>query len=146
MDSKCKEGSKCLTGGDCESKAQTVFHDEQAEEKSTEGNVLLSHYNADFLGITDKQSPSLNVYLYWQVVAEHLSVEEVAGLQEAFDVMDITKRGKINLEELRIGLQKLGHPIADADLQILMDAVSIILLLAKLFLLFLSRDERNEVH
>ncbi|XP_043813638.1 calcium-dependent protein kinase 7 isoform X2 [Manihot esculenta] len=57
-----------------------------------------------------------------RVVAEHLSVEEVAGLQEAFDVMDITKRGKINLEELRIGLQKLGHPIADADLQILMDA------------------------
>lgn len=64
-----------------------------------------------------------------QVVAEHLSVEEVAGLKEAFDMMDTAKRGKINIEELRMGLQKLGQPIPDADLQILMDAVSIFLFL-----------------
>lgn len=61
-----------------------------------------------------------------QVIAEHLSVEEVAGIKEAFDKMDINKRGKINLEELRIGLQKIGHQIPDADLQILMQAVCII--------------------
>ncbi|GFZ18168.1 calmodulin-domain protein kinase 7 [Actinidia rufa] len=35
----------------------------------------------------------------------------------AFDMMDTNKRGKINLEELRTGLQKLGHQIPDADLQ-----------------------------
>ncbi len=79
------------------------------------------------------------------MVAEHLSVEEVAGLQEAFDMMDTTKRGKINIEELRNGLQRLGQPIPDADLQILMDAVSIILFLTKLFLLFPSREKWKEM-
>ncbi|KAE8728374.1 Calcium-dependent protein kinase 30 [Hibiscus syriacus] len=57
-----------------------------------------------------------------RVIAEHLSVEEAAGIKEAFDVMDTGKRGKINLEELRAGLQKLGQQIPDADLQILVEA------------------------
>lgn len=60
-----------------------------------------------------------------RVVAEHLSVEEVAGIKEAFEMMDTSKRGKINLEELRVGLQKLGQQINDADLQILMDAADV---------------------
>lgn len=64
--------------------------------------------------------------LHMQVVAEHLSVEEVAGIKEAFDMMDSGKRGKINLEEFKIGLRKLGHQIPDADVQILMEAVRII--------------------
>ena len=59
-----------------------------------------------------------------QVIAEHLSAEEVAGIKQGFDVMDTNKRGKINIVELKAGLQKLGHQIADADLQILMEAVS----------------------
>ncbi|KAI8571645.1 hypothetical protein RHMOL_Rhmol01G0135800 [Rhododendron molle] len=49
-----------------------------------------------------------------RVIAEHLSVEEVAT----------NKRGKINLEELRVGVQKVGHQIPDADLQILMEALA----------------------
>ncbi|KAL2507336.1 Calcium-dependent protein kinase 8 [Forsythia ovata] len=60
-----------------------------------------------------------------RVVAEHLSVEEVAGIKEAFDTMDTGKRGVINLEELKIGLRKLGHQIPDADLQILMEAADV---------------------
>lgn len=59
-----------------------------------------------------------------QVIAEHLSVEEVAGIKEGFDLMDTNKRGRINMEELRAGLHKLGHQIPDADVQILMEAVS----------------------
>ncbi|KAK6144044.1 hypothetical protein DH2020_020864 [Rehmannia glutinosa] len=57
-----------------------------------------------------------------RVVAEHLSVEEVAGIKEAFDMMDSGKRGKINFDEFKIGLHKLGHQIADTDIQILMEA------------------------
>ncbi|KAL3828195.1 hypothetical protein ACJIZ3_016997 [Penstemon smallii] len=57
-----------------------------------------------------------------RVIAEHLSSEEVAGIKEAFDTMDSGKRGKVNLEEFKIGLQNLGHHIADPDLQILMEA------------------------
>lgn len=63
-----------------------------------------------------------------QVVAEHLSGEEVAGIKEAFDMMDTNKRNKINLEELRVGLAKIGHSIPDPDLEILMEAVSTICL------------------
>lgn len=38
LDTKCKESSKCSTGRDCESKAQTIFSDEQAQKKSSKGN------------------------------------------------------------------------------------------------------------
>lgn len=62
--------------------------------------------------------------LHKQVIAEFLSVEEAAGIKEAFGMIDTDKKGKINLGELRVGLQKLGQHIPDADLQILMDAVS----------------------
>ncbi|KAJ8449468.1 hypothetical protein Cgig2_002265 [Carnegiea gigantea] len=60
-----------------------------------------------------------------KVIAEHLSVEEVAGIKEAFDMMDAGKKGKIHMEELKAGLHKLGHQIADADLQILMEAADV---------------------
>ncbi|EOY32687.1 Calcium-dependent protein kinase 19 isoform 2, partial [Theobroma cacao] len=60
-----------------------------------------------------------------RVIAEHLSLEEVAGIKEAFKMMDTRKQGKINLDELRMGLQKLGQQIPDADLQILMEAADV---------------------
>lgn len=63
-----------------------------------------------------------------QVIAEHLSVEEVAGIKDAFEMMDTGKKGQINLEQLRVGLQKLGQQIPDTDLQILMEAVSLSLI------------------
>ena len=59
-----------------------------------------------------------------QVVAEYLSGEEIAGIKETFETMDVNKKGKINLEELKIGLQKLGQSVPDSDLQLLMEAVS----------------------
>ena len=37
LDTKCKEGSKCFPRRDCESKAQTVFCYEQAQETSSTG-------------------------------------------------------------------------------------------------------------
>jgi calcium-dependent protein kinase len=52
-------------------------------------------------------------------------VEEVAGIKEGFQVMDTSNKGKIDMEELRVGLHKLGHQIPEADLQILMEAVSL---------------------
>lgn len=59
------------------------------------------------------------------VIAEHLSGEEAAGIKEAFDMMDTNKRNKINLEELRVGLAKLGHNMPDPDLEILMEAADV---------------------
>lgn len=57
-----------------------------------------------------------------QVIAESLSAEEVAGIKQGFDLMDTNKQGKINVVELKAGLQKLGHQIPDSDVQMLMDA------------------------
>ncbi|CAI8584844.1 unnamed protein product [Vicia faba] len=57
-----------------------------------------------------------------RVIADHLSVEEVAGIKEGFHVMDTENNGKINIDELRVGLIKLGQQIPDADVQILMEA------------------------
>lgn len=72
-----------------------------------------------------------------QVIAEHLSVEEVAGIKEAFQLMDVDNKGKVSLDQLRNGIQKLGQQIPDPDLQILMEAVSINLCFTNLsFILF----------
>ncbi|KAK1434898.1 hypothetical protein QVD17_00652 [Tagetes erecta] len=57
-----------------------------------------------------------------RVVAEHLSVEEVAGIKDVFHMIDTDNKGKINLEDLRIGLPKLGHQVNDADLQNLIES------------------------
>ncbi|XP_065855590.1 calcium-dependent protein kinase 32-like [Euphorbia lathyris] len=57
-----------------------------------------------------------------RVIAEHLSVEEVAGIKEGFQLMDTSNKGKIDIEDLRIGLQKLGHQINENDVQMLMEA------------------------
>lgn len=57
-----------------------------------------------------------------RVIAEHLSVEEVAGIKDMFEKMDLNKDSMINFDELKLGLNKLGHQMPDADVQILMDA------------------------
>lgn len=59
------------------------------------------------------------------MIAEHLSSEEAAGIKEGFDLMDTGNNGKINIDELREGLKKLGHQIPDGDVHILMEVVSI---------------------
>ncbi|KAH1091793.1 hypothetical protein J1N35_019050 [Gossypium stocksii] len=67
---------------------------------------------------------ALRFFLICQVIAKHLSVEEVADIKETFDMMDTKQRGKITLEELKAGLQKLGQQIPDVDLQILVGAAA----------------------
>ncbi|XP_010508676.1 PREDICTED: calcium-dependent protein kinase 14-like [Camelina sativa] len=57
-----------------------------------------------------------------RVIAEHLSVEETSCIKERFQVMDTSNRGKITINELGIGLKKLGIVVPQDDIQILMDA------------------------
>jgi calcium-dependent protein kinase len=65
-------------------------------------------------------------FLAWllQVVADHLSVEEAADIKDMFDKMDLNKDQVLSFDELKLGLHKLGHQMPDADVQILMEAVS----------------------
>ncbi|XP_008786134.1 calcium-dependent protein kinase 20-like [Phoenix dactylifera] len=60
-----------------------------------------------------------------RVVAEHLSVEEVADIKEMFQKMDINNNGRVTFEELKYGLHKLGHQVPDSDVQILMEAADV---------------------
>ncbi|CAD5183631.1 unnamed protein product [Musa acuminata subsp. burmannicoides] len=60
-----------------------------------------------------------------RVVAEHLSMEEVADIKDMFDKLDINKKGQLTLEDLKYGLHKLGHQMADEDVKILMEAADV---------------------
>ncbi|KAF6171795.1 hypothetical protein GIB67_007316 [Kingdonia uniflora] len=57
-----------------------------------------------------------------KVVAENFSVEEVVGIKESFQLMDVNNNGKITLGEIKVGLGKIGHNVPDVDLQMLMEA------------------------
>ncbi|CAN0923194.1 Calcium-dependent protein kinase 14 [Linum grandiflorum] len=57
-----------------------------------------------------------------RVIAERLSVEEAASIKEAFQLIDARNNRKVNIDDLRIGLQKLGHQVTEADIHNLMEA------------------------
>jgi len=58
-----------------------------------------------------------------QVIAEHLSVEEVEIIKDMFTLMDTDKDGKITYEELKAGLRKVGSQLAEPEIKMLMDVV-----------------------
>ncbi|KAF3455791.1 hypothetical protein FNV43_RR00433 [Rhamnella rubrinervis] len=57
-----------------------------------------------------------------RVVADNLPNEQIDGIKEMFNMMDIDKNGNLSFEELREGLNKIGHPVTDPDVQMLIDA------------------------
>lgn len=57
------------------------------------------------------------------MIAENLSEEEIMGLKEMFKSLDADSSGTITLEELRIGLEKLGTKLSESEVRQLMDAV-----------------------
>lgn len=87
-------------------------------------------------GITTLFEKAKNFILNWlyeQVIAEHLTIDEVAGIKDLFDKLDVQKKGEITLDELKDGLRKQGHDITDSDARALMDAVSTNILFAKFY-------------
>lgn len=58
------------------------------------------------------------------MVADNLPQEKVAGIKQMFHMMDTDKNGNLTFEELKHGLHRMGQPVADPDVQMLMDAVS----------------------
>lgn len=64
----------------------------------------------------------------WQVIAESLSEEEIAGLKEMFRMIDTDNSGQITLEELKNGLERVGSVLKDSEITWLMEAVSACLL------------------
>lgn len=60
-----------------------------------------------------------------QVIAEHLSVEEVEVIRDMFTLMDSDNDGKVTYEELRAGLRKVGSQLAEPEIKLLMDVVNL---------------------
>ncbi|XP_057957775.1 calcium-dependent protein kinase 24 [Malania oleifera] len=60
-----------------------------------------------------------------RVVADNLPIEQVAGIKQMFHMMDTDKNGILSFEELKDGLHMFGQPVADPDVQMLMDAADI---------------------
>ncbi|KAM1112591.1 hypothetical protein TB2_045406 [Malus domestica] len=57
-----------------------------------------------------------------RVVADNLPEDQIDGIRQIFEMMDIDNNGNLTFEELRDGLVKIGHNVADPDVQMLLDA------------------------
>jgi len=54
-----------------------------------------------------------------------LSAEEVEDIKEMFKTMDTDNDGIVSYEELKTGIAKLGSHLAELEVQMLIEAVSI---------------------
>lgn len=59
------------------------------------------------------------------MIAEHLSVEEVEVIRDMFALMDTDNDGKVTFDELKAGLRKVGSQLAEPEIKLMMDVVSI---------------------
>lgn len=59
----------------------------------------------------------------FQVIAENLSEDEIAGLKEMFKMIDSDNSGQITYEELKVGLKKVGANLQESEIYALMQAV-----------------------
>ncbi|KAF4396156.1 hypothetical protein G4B88_020793 [Cannabis sativa] len=59
------------------------------------------------------------------IAHELLSVEEIRNMQIRFHFMDTTRRGRINLDELRIGMHELEDHIPEAGVDMIMEATKL---------------------
>ena len=60
----------------------------------------------------------------FQIIAESLSEEEIAGLKEMFKMIDTDNSGQITFEELKAGLKRFGANLKESEIYDLMQAVS----------------------
>ncbi|CAL0328498.1 unnamed protein product [Lupinus luteus] len=59
------------------------------------------------------------------VIAESLSVEEIAGLKEMFKMIDTDNSGQITFEELKAGLKRVGANLKESEIYDLMQAADV---------------------
>ncbi|KAJ7531292.1 hypothetical protein O6H91_14G039300 [Diphasiastrum complanatum] len=57
-----------------------------------------------------------------EIIADQLSVEEVEGVKETFEKLDVDKDGVISIDELRNGLHHTGFQFSEEEIKHLMDS------------------------
>ncbi|KAM7256815.1 hypothetical protein ACFE04_012556 [Oxalis oulophora] len=57
-----------------------------------------------------------------RLVADNLPVEQIDRLKEMFNMMDTDQNGDLSFDELKLGLQSIGHPVPDPEVHMLMEA------------------------
>ncbi|GKV17796.1 hypothetical protein SLEP1_g28257 [Rubroshorea leprosula] len=60
-----------------------------------------------------------------KVIAENLSEEEIAGLKEMFNNIDVDRNGMVTFEELKDGLSRIGSKLPEAEIKELLDAADV---------------------
>ncbi|KAK1384686.1 Calcium-dependent protein kinase 20 [Heracleum sosnowskyi] len=60
-----------------------------------------------------------------KIIAERLSEDEIAGLKQMFKMIDSDNSGHITLEELQIGLNKVGANLMESEISQLMEAADL---------------------
>ncbi|XP_054800234.1 calcium-dependent protein kinase 20-like isoform X2 [Prosopis cineraria] len=58
----------------------------------------------------------------FRVIAESLSEDEIAGLKEMFKMIDTDNSGHITLDELKVGLERVGAFLKDSEINQLMQS------------------------
>ncbi|KAG6524429.1 calcium-dependent protein kinase 12-like [Zingiber officinale] len=60
-----------------------------------------------------------------KVIAENLEEEDIVGLKQMFNNIDTDRSGTITMEELKVGLKKLGSKLSEAEIKQLMDSADV---------------------
>lgn len=66
----------------------------------------------------------MDVVSIFQVIAESMSEEEIAGLKQMFQMIDTDNSGQITFDELKAGLKRVGANLKESEIYDLMQAVS----------------------
>jgi Ca2+-binding EF-hand superfamily protein len=89
--------------------------------------MSMTHHNqTNVLTAWFLSSTCTDLFVFYQVIAESMSEEEIAGLKEMFTAMDTDNSGAITYDELKEGLKKYGSTLKDTEIRDLMEAVSYI--------------------
>lgn len=65
-----------------------------------------------------------------------MSNEEVEDIKEMFKKIDIDDDGIVTIEELKTGLQKFNAQLAESEVQLLIEAVSVTICIVVIFFLY----------
>ncbi|XP_071709665.1 calcium-dependent protein kinase 1-like [Rutidosis leptorrhynchoides] len=60
-----------------------------------------------------------------RVIAESLSEEEIAGLKQMFQMIDVDNSGQITFDELKAGLKRVGANLKESEIYYLMQAADV---------------------